>query len=107
METEPKTASSLDIGSAASRTIRHIMDNPDIGNRTGQWFWNMIVNLGLGSMDDEKFDRGYVEFVLNRLLDRQYERNGKGGLFTVSNCRRDMRSVDIWYQMCWYLDEIV
>ena len=89
------------------RCEEHIMDNPDIGNRTGQWFWNMIVNLGLGSMDDEKFDRGYVEFVLNRLLDRQYERNGKGGLFTVSNCRRDMRSVDIWYQMCWYLDEIV
>ena len=31
----------------AIRCEEHIMDDPDIGNRTGQWFWNMIVNLGL------------------------------------------------------------
>ena len=29
----------------AIRCEEHIMDDPDIGNRTGQWFWNMIVNL--------------------------------------------------------------
>ena len=58
-------------------------------------------------MDDTKFDRGYVDSVLKRLVERRYERDGRGGLFTVSNSRRDMRSIDIWYQMCWYLDEIV
>lgn len=89
------------------RCEEHIMDDPDIGNRTGQWFWHMIINLGLDSMDDTKFDREYVDFVLKRLIERRYERDGKGGLFIVSNSRRDMRSVDIWYQMCWYLDEIV
>lgn len=89
------------------RCEEQIMDNPDIGNRTGQWFWNMIVNLGLDSMDDEKFDQEKVDFILKRLIERRYERNGKGGLFTVSNSLRDMRAVDIWYQMCWYLDEIV
>ena len=34
------------------RLEEHIMDDPEIGDRTGQWFWNMITNLGLGSMDD-------------------------------------------------------
>lgn len=89
------------------RCEEHIMDDPDIGNRTGQWFWNMIVNLGLGSMNDDKFDEDYVNHIVSRFLNREYGRNGEGGLFTVQHCKRDLRSVEIWYQMCWYLDEIV
>ena len=50
----------------AIRCEEHIMDDPDVGNRTGQWFWNMIVNLGLGSMNDSKFDRDYVEDIVQR-----------------------------------------
>ena len=88
------------------RCEEHIMDDPDIGNRTGQWFWNMIVNLGLGSMNDSKFDYRYVNDIIHRFLNREYERNGEGGLFTVKHCRYDLRTVEIWYQMCWYLDEI-
>lgn len=83
-----------------------IMENEDLGDRTGQWFWNMIVSLGLGSMIDSKYDPDYVDDVLRRFMEREYERNGEGGLFTVNNPRQDMRSVDIWYQMNWYLDEI-
>lgn len=46
-----KTCSVLEMMIAlAIRCEEHIMDDPDVGNRTGQWFWNMIVNLGLGSM---------------------------------------------------------
>ncbi len=89
----------------AIRCEEHIMDDPDIGNRTGQWFWNMVVSLGLGSMNDTKFDRDYVNTVIQRFLNRQYKRNGEGGLFTVDHCRYDLRTVEIWYQMCWYLDE--
>ena len=89
------------------RCEEHIMDDPDIGNRTGQWFWNMIENLGLGSMRDSKFDRDYSETVIARFLNQKYEPNGKGGLFTVRRCNRDLRSIEIWYQMCWYLDEVL
>lgn len=91
----------------AVRCEEHIMDDPDVGDRTGQWFWNMVVNLGLGGMTDERFDEGYVNMIVHRLLRRRYKRNGEGGLFTVDNPRQDLRSVEIWYQMCWYLDEIV
>lgn len=48
----------------AIRLEEHIMDDPDIGNRTGQWFWDMIVSLGLGSMDDSKFDKAYAIDVI-------------------------------------------
>lgn len=91
----------------AIRCEEHIMDDPDIGNRTGQWFWDMIDNLGLGSMDNTRFNRFHVDNVISRFINREYGRNGEGGLFTVKTCRRDMRSVEIWYQMCWYLDEIL
>lgn len=91
----------------AIRCEEEIMDDPKFGNRTGQWFWGMINNLGLGSMSDDRFDRKYVDEVITRFLDRDYEPDGKGGLFTVKDCEYDLRDYEIWYQLCWYLDNIV
>ena len=87
------------------RCEEHIMDNPDAGNRIGQWFWNMIVNLGLGSMNDSKFNERYADKIISRFLNREYKPNGEGGLFTLKQCRTDLRTGEIWYQLCWYLDE--
>lgn len=89
------------------RCEEHIMDDPDIGDRTGRWFWDMIRSLGLEEMDDERFDERYVRECVSRFLRRRYRKDGKGGLFTIREGKRDMRSVEIWYQMCWYLDEIL
>ena len=84
----------------------HIMNNPQIGDRTAQWFWRMITNLGLGDQMDHRFDRLYVEDVLRRFLARRYEANGQGGLFMIRDCRHDLRKVEIFYQLCWYLGTI-
>lgn len=81
-----------------------IMDDALMGNRTGQWFWGMIHNLGLTPMTNSEFDKKYVDNVIARLLNREYEPDGRGGLFTVKHCNRDMRTVEIWYQLSWYLD---
>lgn len=89
------------------RCETHIMDNPDLGDRTGQWFWEMIVNLKLNHMSDRNYDEDYVDDVIFTLLNREYEPNGEGGLFKVDNPLRDMRSVEIWYQMCWYLNDVI
>lgn len=90
----------------AIRCEEHIMDDPDIGNRTEQWFWTMITNLGLDSMSDAKFNECRVTQAVDRFLNREYKENGEGGLFTVKRRREDLRTAEIWYQMCWYLDEI-
>lgn len=91
----------------AFRCEENIMRDPDIGDRTGQWFWNMIVSLGLGSMNDSRYDSEYTDEVIFRFMDRKYARNGEGGLFTIEHCKYDMRSVEIWWQMNWYLGSIL
>ena len=91
----------------AVRCEETIMDDPSKGDRTGYWFWKMIVNLGLGSVLDHKFDKRLVDEKLNRFLERDYEPDGKGGLFRIRDCDRDLRTVEIWHQLCWYLDSIM
>lgn len=87
------------------RCEEDIMDDPDAENRTTKWFWGMIENLGLGDMTDAYFDGDYVHERVDIFLNRDYEPNGEGGLFTVRTSPYDLRTVEIWYQMCWYLDE--
>ena len=89
----------------AVRCEDHLMEDPLVGNRTGQWFWGMIVSLGLGSMTDSRFDEEYVEEVIERFLNRDYEPDGRGGLFTIDDCEYDMRTVEIWYQLHYYLNK--
>ena len=84
----------------------HIMDDTSAGDRTAQWFWGMITNLGLGSMTDNRFDKRYVTDTIERFLDREYEPDGHGGLFTIRECTYDLRDVEIFHQLCWYLNTI-
>lgn len=87
------------------RMENHIMEDKDLGNRTGQWFWSMVVSLGLDGMDDTNFDSAKAAGIIHRFNTRQYEPCGKGGLFTVQNPTIDMRGMDIWYQMQHWIGE--
>ena len=86
--------------------IEETMDDPRMGDRMPQWFWNMIVSLGLGSMNDDWFDERAVRRIIVTFLNRDYEPNGKGGLFTIRGCDEDLRDIEIWHQMCLYLNTI-
>lgn len=85
------------------RCEEQIMDDPEFGNRMGEWFWNMLVSMKLGTMNDERYDEAYISNIVSRFLERNYDRDGQGGLFTLPGCSKDLRTVDIWCQMCWYL----
>ncbi len=91
----------------AIRCEEGIMDDPTIGDRTGQWFWGMVVSLGLGGMHDRRFDMDEAEAIIERFLDRDYEPNGKGGLFTIRNFDRDLRNMEILHQLYAYLNSII
>ena len=89
------------------RCEEYIMDDPAIGNRTGQWFWGMVSNMGLGSFYDNRYNADAVDAIVTRFLDRDYEPDGNGGLFTIPDCDVDLRDVEIWRQLLWYLNSIV
>lgn len=91
----------------AIRAEEQIMDDPQVGNRTTQWFWGMISSLGLTGMSDNMFDLIEVKDIIERFLNREYSPDGKGGLFTIRDCEYDLRDVEIWTQLCWYLDRFV
>lgn len=83
-----------------------IMIDMSEGSDAGKWFWSMIDSLGLSDMTDRYFDSDRAEEIVDTLLDRTYNRDGSGGLFTVSPPPSDMRSLEIWYQMCAYISAI-
>ncbi len=89
----------------SQRCEEHITNDPDSGNRTGKWFFEMIESLGLMDMDDEHFDKVIAADILTCFMRREYQSDGCGGLFTISDDGHDMRSAEIWYQMMWYLNE--
>lgn len=91
----------------AIRCEENIMDDPGMGDRTGQWFWNMITNMGLGSMSDSNYNEWLVNDVVTRFLERDYEPDGRGGLFRVKGWHRDMRTAEIWHQLMAYINSLV
>ena len=84
-----------------------IMDDTRYGNRTSQWFWTMLTNLGLGSMSDEYFDRKKAKENISIFLNREYYPDGTGGLFKLKHCGYDLRDIEIWTQLNWYIETII
>ena len=105
LEILDKPCSVLEMMIALAIRCESIMDDTRYGDRTAQWFWGMMDSLGIGHMVDEKFDDELASDIIFRFLDRDYESNGRGGLFYIYNCRDDLRDVEIWTQLCWYLEK--
>ena len=81
--------------------------DPAYGDRTANWFWEMVKSLGLMNQTDDHFDPDHIDLVLDCFLSRDFKKNGHGGLFTIHDPSKDMRGIDIWYQMCAYLNEVL
>ena len=88
----------------AVRMENSIMEDEEEGDRTRLWFWYMVDCLGLSEFYDENYSEGQVEDILDTFLERMYRPDGYGGLFYVERDDIDMTKVEIWYQMCYFLD---
>lgn len=69
------------------------------------WFWVMVDSLGLRDMTDDNYNSRFVDDILTNFMEGNYKRNGDGSLFRLSSSHKDMRKLELWYQMCWYLNE--
>ena len=85
--------------------------NESMANQNGEptvqhIFWDMVKNLGLLGETDNMYDEENVSYMLKRFNERLYQQNGKGGLFYFPyNDTDDMRKIEIWDQLCWYVNE--
>jgi hypothetical protein len=86
--------------SMAIRIEDQIMVNTSDRDRTSDWFWLMMQNLGLRQQSDDLYDGDeYVDNILHDFNNRKYKRNGMGGLFVTTDQHQDMRKMELWYQM--------
>lgn len=91
------------------RCDESIMYNSREGSRIDIWFALMLANLGLAHCDDTVLQDNSpmidkVVDILERFLQRKYTPTGEGSLFHIPNVSDDMREVEIWCQLCWYLN---
>lgn len=90
----------------SNRCETEIMTLPNGEDRTGYWFWCMLVSLDLYKMTDMYFNKDRANDILTTFLERKYAPNGKGGLFTIKHPNRDLTQIEIWYQLMWFLNEL-
>ena len=78
------------------------------GDRFVDWFWLFIDNMGMSQATDSNWNFSWSKFVDKRIRDimaHNYKENGEGGMFVIENRDEDMREVDIWRQLMWFISE--
>ena len=73
------------------------------------WYAELLGNLKLADLEGDfrmtVSRRRRIDMILDNLLDRTYGPNGVGSLFPIPGTRRDLRTVELWYQLAWYIKE--
>lgn len=91
----------------AIRCEENLMDDTRYGDRTAQWFWNMVTSMGIQTEKDNNYDSEKVAEAIDNVLFRTYRPNGVGGLFVIPGCKDDLTKIELWTQMNWYIDRLV
>ena len=79
-------------------------------DNTGYWVHDLLVNSGLLLYSDSYYQSSIstpskVDNVLNRIMFRRYNFDGRGGLFPLQDPPEDQRAVELWYQLQAYAIE--
>ncbi len=77
-----------------------------LGGEPRDWFWHLLSNIRLANCNDgRRFSVRSVDEILDQIIWRTYEPDGRGGLFPLANARQDQRTIEIWYQLSAYVLE--
>jgi len=73
-----------------------------------QWAWRLLKNLRLHKSHDpfNKARADRVDEILEVLVWRQYQPDGRGGFFPLNSPREDQTKIEIWKQMNAYVIEM-
>ena len=72
------------------------------------WFWTMLDNIELTSWNDANYarrDPSEVAEILDCIIWRRYNPDGRGGLFPLRYPKEDQTKLELWYQLNEYLLE--
>ncbi len=78
------------------------------GGDSDRWAWQLIANLELGRMTGHigRVRAEHIDEILERFIWRLYKPDGTGGLFPLAWPKADQRKIELWYQMCAYIEEL-
>ena len=72
----------LELLIALAERCDDILYDPEKGDRTAQWFWEMLRNLELDRFNDEFYvdfsNQLIIDPILNTVLDRLYQKKWQG-----------------------------
>lgn len=92
-----------------SLSRRLSFEDEESEDSTADWFWHLMANIGLRVFTDselyEEQQEEYITYILEEVIWRNYQDNGRGGLFPLRNPHEDQRNVELWYQLSSYLME--
>lgn len=85
----------------SERLENDILYNNREGNRTKEWFWMFIKNLGLDGLISGEVSREEVIEKLDIWLERKYQKDGKNGnIIVLKGCSSvDLRKTELWDQL--------
>lgn len=97
--------SMLEMLIALARRLEFETDKP-----VDEWFWEIMDNLSLTDYTDElEITGGYnqqdVDEILDEVIWRTYDPDGRGGLFPLQHAEEDQRDIELWYQQSAYVIE--
>lgn len=102
---EKDLANCFEIFIILAQNMDDILHDLKHGNRTEEWFWLMMKNMGLIFHDNDDFVESDVDTILDMFVHRKYYKNGDGGPFPLKRPLDNMRRVELWYQVNWYVNE--
>lgn len=89
---------------ALANREENILSNSMVNDRIDIWFSTMLVNLKLDKYDNQHYNDEDVTRIIDIWLDRRYDRCGRGNIYFLPNPEEDLRTIDIWTQMMWFID---
>lgn len=89
----------LEMMIALSLAMENIMGEPG-NDHPERWFWEMIDNLGLRNYSEQS-----VIDNVGKWMARDYDKDGRGGIFPLNRPLRNQRTVPIWEQAGSYMCE--
>lgn len=95
----------LEVLYVIAKDVDEIMFDIKHGDRTVEWFWMMLTNMDLTRYTNPKFNEDEVLRILDIFVERKFSKNGEGGPFPLRRPPMNMRKVEWWYALNWYINE--